>query len=279
MPSLIFYSFVFILGSVIGSFLGVLSDRLPQEKTIRGRSKCGHCGKTLEWFDLIPIFSFLFLGGKCRRCKKSISSYHFWIEAITGLAFLVVAFYLFPLDADLPEFQWLNWQLLIQILFWLFLASCFIAVFFADLRFYIIPDEIIIAGIGCSLIYRIWLVFNSGFSLISIEAWRVFLFSFLAALLAGGFFFSLNYFSRGRWMGMGDAKLALFLGLALGWPSILIGLFLSFLTGSIIGLGLVFWGKASMKSQVPFGVFLTASSFACLFWGEKIADWYLSLFR
>ena len=274
MFSFIFYLFIFLLGSTIGSFLGVLAERLPREKTIRGRSECDYCGAVLKWFDLIPIFSFLFLGGKCRRCEKKISPYHLWVEIITGLAFLAVAFYLFPyplLGIDL--------QIIGQFLFWLFLASCFIAIFFADLKFYIIPDEIIIAGIAGSLAYWIWLAFGSGFSLISIEAWRGLLFSLLAAVLAGGFFFSLNYFSRGRWMGMGDAKLALFLGLALGWPNILIALFISFLSGSIIGLGLVFFGRASMKSQVPFGVFLTASSFACLFWGEKIADWYLSFFR
>lgn len=271
----IFYLFIFLLGSAIGSFLGVLAERLPQEKTIRGRSKCDHCGKTLEWFDLVPVFSFLILGGKCRRCKKEIPSYHFWIEAATGLAFLAVAFYLLPSGADLLQFEWINSQLIAQFLFWIFLTSCFIAVFFADLRFYIIPDEIIIAGVAGSMLYQIWLALNSGFSLVSFEAWRNFSFSFLAALLAGGFFFSLNYFSRGRWMGMGDAKLAFFLGLALGWPNILIGLFLSFLSGSIIGLGLVFGGKASMKSQLPFGVFLTASSFLCLFYGKRIIDWYL----
>jgi prepilin signal peptidase PulO-like enzyme (type II secretory pathway) len=97
-----------------------------------------------------------------------------------------------------------------------------------------------------------------------------------AALFAFGFFFIIWAISKGKWMGFGDVKLALFMGLFLGWPNILAALFFAFISGSIIGLILIALQKKKMKSEVPFGPFLVAGTFFALFWGEKAFNWYLS---
>ncbi len=99
--------------------------------------------------------------------------------------------------------------------------------------------------------------------------------SILSALVAALFFLLIVLISRGRWMGVGDIKLAFLMGLFLGWPNILVALFLAFFIGAIIGIGLIIAGKKKMKSEVPFGPFLVAGTFLSLFFGEQIFSLYL----
>ncbi len=244
--------FVFILGLCIGSFLNCVIYRLEKNKSLGGRSFCPHCKHNLDWKDLFPLFSFMFLQGKCRYCKAKISFQYPVVEFATGLIFLLI---------------FINfYQNIFYLIFLFYIASSLIIIFIYDLKHYLIPDKILFPTIIIACIYQI--IFN--FSLV--------LNYIFAILIASGFFFSIWYFSRGKWMGFGDVKLAILMGILLGVAKVLTALFLAFFFGAIISLALMgFYGK-KLTSQVPFGPFLIAGTFIALFWGQQIINWYLNLF-
>ncbi|MBI4004796.1 prepilin peptidase, partial [Candidatus Roizmanbacteria bacterium] len=142
------FLFLFLLGTAVGSFLNVLIDRLPNEESIHGRSHCNHCRRTLRWFELIPLFSFLFLQGKCRTCKKPIPLVYFFVELLTGVMFVAVWNYLSVSPVMLNLFQHLPWKILNQVqddtikIVYLVISSCLVAIFFTDAKYQIIPDSI-----------------------------------------------------------------------------------------------------------------------------------------
>lgn len=271
---MLYYFFVFILGLVWGSFLNCFIYRLEcQEKgekisVLQGRSFCPRCHHPLGFFDLIPVFSFLFLKGRCRYCQKPISFQYPLGEVFTGFVFLLLFWYFPPIGQDAPAAYGF-----IRFLF-LAVISCFlIVIFIYDLKHYLIPDQMVYGATGLIIIWRLSEVLG-----LNLEISRVFKGPLFAAILASAFFFLLWLFSRGRWLGFGDVKLAFLMGIFLGWPSILVALFFSFLSGAIIGGGLIIFGRKNLKSQIPFGPFLTANTFIALFWGKEIINWYLSVF-
>jgi len=166
----------------------------------------------------------------------------------------------------------------------LFLVSCFLIIIFVyDLKYYIIPDRVIYPAIIVVLFYRlskilefrIWNLFrNWELEIRNLESIAN---PILAGLGAGAFFLFIVLISRGKWMGLGDVKLAFFMGLLLGHPNILVALFLAFLIGAIIGIGLILIGRKTLKSEVPFGPFLVIGTFLALFWGQALVNWYLNL--
>lgn len=252
--------FIFLLGAAVGSFLNVLADRLPRQKSVGGRSRCDYCGRVLSWRDLIPVWSFFVLRGRCRTCRRKLSWQYPAVEISTGLIFLSIFNKILN-----PESLFLN---LSPLFYYLFIASCLIAIFIADLKYYIIPDKIVWPAIWVSLFYRffeigdfkIWNLF--GYWSMAIGHFWPYL---LAGLGAATFFFALVAITRGNGMGWGDVKLAFLLGLFLGWPLILWALFLAFFVGSAVGLFLMALGKKTMKSQIPFGPFLTGAAMAVFF--------------
>ncbi len=162
---------------------------------------------------------------------------------------------------------WLNFLNL----FYLFLVSCFlIVIFVSDLKYYIIPDRIIYPAIALAIIYNVYQF--------TINNQQLVISNILAAISASVFFLIIVLISRGKWMGWGDPKLAFFMGLLLGFPNILVALFLAFLIGAMIGVGLIVLKKKALKSEVPFGPFLVTGTFIALFWGKEIINWYLNLF-
>lgn len=243
------YITIFIFGCCVGSFLNCVVYRLENKKSFtKGRSFCPKCKHVLVWHDLIPVFSFLFLRGKCHYCKKKISAQYLIVEIATGILFLLIYSFV---------------ALSIDLIYFLVVACLLELIFIYDLKHYIIPDKFIFSAIGITLVYNIFngSMFNS----------------LIACLVASGFFFLIWLVSKGKWLGFGDVKLALFIGLFLGLPNILVSLFFAFISGSIIGLILIALQKKTMKSQVPFGPFLITGVFVSLFWGEKIINWYLNL--
>lgn len=277
-----FFIIVFIYGLIIGSFLNALIYRLKTKKSVwQGRSFCPNCKKQLQFWDLVPVFSFIFLRGRCRYCHKKISWQYPAVELVTGLIFVLIFYYQYLIPKTY------NLTTIISLIFYLFIASILIIVFVYDLKHYIIPDKIIWTGISINLIY--WLV---GVSFYFMGNQKVFyqlfpsayyltpnpLYIILGALLSGGFFLILVLVSRGKWMGGGDVKLAFFMGLFLGFPQVLVALFIAFVVGSIVSIILVAWHKKTFKSQIPFGPFLVLGSFAALFWGVSIINWYYQLF-
>jgi len=271
---------IFIFGLIIGSFLNVVIFRLENGgKIINDRSRCLHCKHTLNWLDLIPILSFIFLKGKCRYCKRSISIQYPLVELLTGILFvLILNFEFLILNQSLIS----NFQIL-YLLFWFYIASVFIVIFVYDLKHYIIPDKVIYPAIIITSIYKLFEILKfSHWDLIG--NWKleignlITIFNpFIAAILASAFFLSIVLFTHGKGMGGGDVKLAFLMGLILGWPVILISLFLSFIIGSIIGIFLILIGKKKMGSKIPFGPFLIIGTFTGLFWGKEIIKWYLNL--
>lgn len=243
----LFYNFiVFIFGLIIGSFLNCVIYRLEEDRSfLQGRSFCPHCKHKLGFFDLIPILSFLVLKGKCRYCRKPISWQYPLVELATAVIF-VVAFSI------------------LHSVFHILISAFLIVIFVYDLKHYLIPDKVIYPAIGTALIYDL-LVFDLG--------------TFGAALSAAAFFAAIVLVSQGKWMGMGDVKFAFLMGLILGLPQTLVALFFAFLSGAIIGIGLILSRKKSLKSEVPFGPFLVAGTLVALFWGEGIINWYLSFFQ
>ena len=283
-----FYLFIFILGASVGSFLNCAIYRMelqesmqedgPQKKSsgfLQGRSFCPHCRHTLSWQDLIPLLSFIFLRGKCRYCQKPISFQYPAVEISTAAIFLLITNYQLPIT-NFYEFTTLCFLLLV---------SCFLIVIFVyDLKHYIIPDKVVYPAIVIALLYRL-------FEFWSLSHWDLFgnwkleignleplISAMLSALGAAGFFLLIVLISRGRWMGVGDIKLAFLMGLVLGWPNILTALFSAFLIGAIIGIGLMILGKKGLKSEVPFGPFLVTGTFLALFWGREIVNFYVENF-
>jgi prepilin signal peptidase PulO-like enzyme (type II secretory pathway) len=262
--STFFYLVIFIFGLIVGSFLNCVIYRLEVgEGFLRGRSYCPYCKHQLSWPDLIPIFSFLILKGKCRYCHQKISLQYPLVELATGIIFLLV----FLTYIHINNYTGV----------YLLIISCFLIVIFVyDLKHYIIPDKIIYPAIATALIFNFLphQIFGGGFNQFSI-----FKFSILSAFGAALFFLVIVLISQGKWMGIGDIKLAFLMGLILGFPNILVALFLAFFIGAIIGIGLILAGKKTLKSEVPFGPFLVTGTFISLFLGQNIINYYLNFFN
>lgn len=255
----IFAAFVF--GSCIGSFLNVLMWRLPREEKITGWSHCPNCNHRLEWWNLVPMFSYLFHSRKCQYCKQQISSRYFIIEFLTGLLFALAVWQLWPTDL-------LTWVTALKMV--AVIAVC-ITVFVIDFEHYLILNKVIYPAIGILLILNIVLTIMFGSSDYLVN-------SFLAAVLAAVPFWILWKFSDGKWMGDGDIRFVAFMGLALGFPGILVALFLSFTVGAVVGLGLISLGSKQLSSKLPFGTFLSVATIVTLFCGTKLWELYWGLF-
>ena len=259
-----FNFFVFIFGLIVGSFLNCVIYRLETKGNfLKGHSFCPHCKHILSWPDLIPVFSFLILRGKCRYCGKKISFQYPLVELATGLVFLLILNFKFLIS---NQFSIFNFETIIYSLYLFIISSLLIIIFVFDLKHYIIPDKIIYPAILIVLGFRILNLFGIWNSLIS-------------GLVAAGSFLFIILVSRGKWMGFGDVKLAFLMGLFLGFPKILVALFLSFFIGAIIGIGLILLKKKTLKSEVPFGPFLATGTFIALFWGQELINWYFNLFN
>ncbi len=243
----------------MGSFLNCLIYRLEvKEGFVKGRSYCPHCKETIKAIDLIPIFSFLFLKGRCRYCNKRISIQYPLVETATGIIFTIIAF--FQLNEGVLE---------ISYLFLIF--SLMIIIFVYDLKHYLIPDEVIFTAIGAALIWHGTLFLSGTISLPELISFL------LSGIGAAGFFLMIFTASKGTWMGFGDIKLALFLGLFLGYPGILVALFSSFILGAIIGSVVVLLKKKKMRSEIPFAPFLVLGTILAFFWGGSMLEWYLNI--
>jgi prepilin signal peptidase PulO-like enzyme (type II secretory pathway) len=256
-----------VLGAVIGSFLNVLILRLPAEQGIGGRSHCFNCQHTLSAWELIPIFSYIFLKGCCSSCGQKISVRYICIELFTALAFIIT----YTLMSDvLASADFSSWLLLIRSLF---IIAVLIVVFMIDFEHYLILDKVVFPSTAILLGLNIWLDFvrHNSFSV------PYFLQGLISAAGLSLFFWSLHFFSKGRWMGLGDVKYALFLGLALPFPLIIPGAFLAFFIGSVVGVILIVTGNKTMGSKVPFGTFLSIAALISVWFGQGILNWYLGL--
>lgn len=260
--------FIFLIsGLIIGSFLNVVVYRLhTAEEFFFSRSKCPHCSKLIRWYDNIPVFSFIVLRARCRDCDKKISWQYPLVEVLTALIFTAIGWKFFdPLQVEM----WLPTA------YYLFISASLIVILAYDWLHYEIPSAVLWVAIFLAVAFNLWTdasaIFFDGAS--GSQSFS----SNLAAIAAFSFFFVLSAGSREKWMGMGDAYLAILIGLFLGWPQILLALFLSFFFGSFYGIIMVMSGRKKMKSQVPFAPFMISGAFIALLFYPAISDWYFSL--
>jgi prepilin signal peptidase PulO-like enzyme (type II secretory pathway) len=269
--------FVFLFGLIIGSFLNCLIWRVYKGEGMWNRSYCPKCKKQIAWYDNIPVLSFCLLGGKCRHCQKAISWQYPIIELIMGILFLIAFYTNFQvasiINLQIPpapfikggvsQFLIFNFKFLIELFRDWFLIAVMIVVFVIDLRWYLILDIVVLPAAAIVFILNLIL----GIS------WQNLL---ISGIIGGSFFLIQFLISKGKWIGGGDIRLGLLMGLALGWPNILVALFLAYFIGSIVGIGLILAGKKKWGGEVPLGTFLSVTTVIALFWGSRILDWYIN---
>ncbi|MFH0873482.1 MAG: prepilin peptidase [Candidatus Komeilibacteria bacterium] len=250
------YVVIFLFGLIFGSFLNAVIYRLHVgESWVHGRSKCVKCKKVLGTWDLIPILSWLYLRGRCRYCQKKISWQYPLVELATAVAF-VAAYSVAGVELGLAQ-AWL------QAVTWMIYALFLIIIFVFDWKYYLILDAVIYPAAVMAFILNLFL----GVS------WSSML---LAAIIGAGFFWLQYILSRGTWIGAGDIRLGGLMGLMLGWPGILVALFIAYVVGSIVGIILIIAGRKKWGQQIPFGTFLSLATFVILLYGQPILQWYLN---
>lgn len=258
------YIFLFIFGTAIGSFLNVVIDRLANDESIMGRSHCDHCKHKLGPLDLIPVLSFFFLGKKCRYCKKKLSWYYPVIEFITGVMFIIIWIYL-PQSLLGEGLRKLPTALYLIRFIYLGIVSALIVVFFADLKYHIIPDQVQVFLFAVSL----FLLPLYG-PILSVFIERV-----IAALLVMAPIYFLYWVTKERGMGFGDVKLAFIIGFMFGVKPGLLVLYFAFISGAIIGIISMLLKKRGLKSKIAFGPFLVIGILTMLFW----RDWIFQIIK
>lgn len=248
---------LFVLGLSVGSFINALAYRLHEKKPIvNDRSLCPLCAHRLSWYDLIPLVSFAILLGRCRYCRNRISWQYPLVELLTGIVF-ILPFMGYGLRVT-------GYDFLISYYIFVFIL---LLIFTYDLRYMLIPDSISIPAI-----IIVFLIQTTYYKLLTTNY-------LLAAFIASGFFLFQFFVSRGRWIGGGDIRLGFLMGLMLGSPVIIAALMLAYILGAIVTLPLVALGRHTMKSQIPFGAFLTIATIAGLVWGNEIIQWYMSILK
>ena len=243
-------------GLIIGSFLTVVVDRVPRGASIVSPgSACGNCGLRLGFRDLVPVFSWLALRGRCRRCRTNIGIEPLILELLTSVMFGLFA-WKFGLDWALPAFC--------------VLAGGLIGLSWIDLKTKRLPREIIYvtAAIGIPLLCVAAIVRHE-----PRRMWMMLLGA--AAALA---FMAIVYVASRGGMGDGDVRLSPLLGAYLGWlnPGIVaVGLFLGFLAGAVVGVAMIAAGRAGRKTAVPFGPFLALGTLLAVFVGQRGVDIFM----
>ncbi len=274
--------FVAIVGLCLGSFINALAWRLSQQiddegepmklsaknakelSIAHGRSMCPHCKHTLAWYDLIPVLSWVSLGGKCRYCKASISVQYPAVELLTSVLF-VISYVSWPYGL---EELWMK----IGLAWWLIALVGLVALALYDLKYMLLPDRILLPLIyaaGAVLLLQIFL----GRPLATISN------VVLSILIAAGIFWVLFQMSKGAWIGGGDVKLGILAGMLLARPALaFLYLFVASVLGLVVSVPLMARKKISKETRVPFGPFLIASLIIVMLWGPSIVDWYTQSF-
>ena len=250
-----------ILGISLGSFVNAAVWRIKVKKDIvHDRSECVHCHHKLSAADLVPVFSWLLLGGKCRYCRKPISIQYPIVELIVMLYF-VVSYLVWPHEL-VGVHAWIDFGL------WLSYGVGLAILFVYDLKWFMLPDKVVwpLVALGAvDFINRgLWLGWTP----------QQFIFELIPALMAiAGFYYVLHVFSKGAWIGFGDVKLGIFMGLALGWQHALLCLFLANVLGCLTIIPGLATGKLKHDSRIPFGPFLILGFVIAGLWGGALIAW------
>lgn len=239
----------------MGSFLLVLAYRLPKgEDVIRDRSHCHFCRHRLIWYELIPLVSYILQKGRTRCCRKMLPYTYPLVELITAVGFVFLYQIQIPLDS--------MGGVMLALRYVVFCS--FVVIFVADLTYEVIPIEMVIGAFAAGSINMLlyWWA-NPPYGII---VWQ----HIAAGLGAGLFFWALWIGTKGKAMGDGDIYLGGLIGFLLGYPHVIIALYLAFLTGAIVGIILMIGKRVCWKSHIPFGPFLIAGYVMTIFFGDYI---------
>lgn len=248
--TIFFATVIFLYGIIIGSFLNVCIYRLPKkENIVTTRSHCMSCGCQLRWYDLVPLFSWIALGGKCRKCKTKISVQYPVVEAANGVLYLIV---------------FLCYGLSIETLLYCLMASALLALSVIDFRTFEIPVgfNVFIAVLGLVRILTDlsgWSEYAIGFFAISVPLYIIYI------------------VTKGRGIGGGDIKLMAASGLLIGWKCNILAFLLGCIIGSVVHVLRMRFTKA--EHVLAMGPYLSIGLYICALWGTDLINWYLAFYR
>jgi len=261
-----------IVGLAVGSFLNVCIDRLPaDESVIRLPSHCNSCKQKLQWRYLIPVFSYLWLRGRCRYCGAYIPIRIMFVELATAIMFGLLTWH-----------YGLSPQLVMALIY----ACLFLIIFVIDLERQLILYAVIFPAMALAFIFSFfWGGFGEYWPQASIANTNTYLDGTASALLGGAVglvFMILPYLvSRAHYgtegMGQGDIYLAVLIGLATGFPLVIVALIMGIIVGGVVAVSLLLLKLKKRKDPIPFGPFLAAAAMVTLVWGVQILDWYSGL--
>lgn len=255
----------FVFGLVFGSFANVLIYRLKSGEPVGfARSFCPRCKIILGWRDLVPLVSFIALAGRCRHCREKISWQYPFVELFSGLIWASVFYKIFGIW-NLESISVSGFQIL-TFFYYVFILSALLVIAVYDAKWLIIPDKILLPAIIVSIFYNFYGVF--AFS----DYWTYFLIPLLSAAAAFAFFFSIYFFSKGKAMGLGDAKLSVLIGLFLGSRLTLFAITAAFIAGALYGIILFAGGKKSLKSRIAFGPFAVLGVFLAFYLADFLVN-------
>jgi leader peptidase (prepilin peptidase) / N-methyltransferase len=249
-------AFAVLFGLIWGSFLNVVIHRLPGgQSLVSPRSRCPSCGNAVAAYDNIPVLSYLILGGRCRSCRARISIRYPLIEAAIGAASLLA---------------FLRHGISLEYATELAFVAAMVALIFIDFDHQILPNSITLPGTALGLALagpRLEISFRDALT---------------GALLGAGMLFLVAevYFRlrKAEGLGMGDVKMMGMVGAFVGWKGVLLTIFLGSLSGTIVGLVVMAFSKADLKTKLPFGTFLGMGAIATVYAGERLIGWYTSLY-
>jgi leader peptidase (prepilin peptidase)/N-methyltransferase len=245
-----------LVGAVVGSFLNVCIYRIPRKRSVAvPRSACGSCGRTLSWFENIPILSYLVLAGRCRTCRAAVSMQYPIVEALTAVMFAALWWFYGP---GVP--------LASRLIF-----GCLLIVLFAiDLEHHLLPNVLTLPGIIAGFIL----------SFFGEPGWQS---SLIGIVVGGGVLYVIaeGYYRlrHEEGLGMGDVKMLAMIGAFLGWKLTLVTLMMASIAGSIVGVALIVAQKGSMKYALPFGTFLAMGAALADTVGPGVLSWYVGLLQ
>lgn len=245
---------IFLLGITIGSFLNVCIYRIPKgESLVFPTSHCIKCNTPLKWYNLIPIISFILQKGRCRYCREAISLQYPVVELLTGIILTILYF---------------NIGINIDFIYYLFLFSLLIIITFIDIKHQIIPDGLILSILIGTILYKSiqYLLFDVPINLLN---------GLIGFIISSLFFLIIIIVSKGG-MGGGDLKLIGVFGFILGFPEIILNIFLSFIIGGMVSILLLAFKIKGRKDPIPFGPFIILGFIVTLFWGTCIISWYIN---
>ena len=266
-----------VLGLVFGSFVNAFVWRLHEQEVLRGkkkqpskkqlkklsilkgRSMCPHCKHELRASDLVPLFSWLSLRGKCRYCHKPISAQYPVVEATTAVLF-ALSYVWWPLS--------LHGVGLVQLIFWLGFVIMFVALAVYDIKWFLLPNKVVYPLIGLATVEVLVVAITN-------HAPHTLLDAGLGALVISGVFYILFQVSGGAWIGGGDVKLAVVLGLLAATPlKALLIIFFASVVGTICSIPMLLKGKKGLQMRVPFGPFLLVATAIVVLFGDSVVHWY-----